>query len=707
MKIIIGGAEAEYEAPVTAYEAIKAAGLMSRAVLAAEVNGNVCELSAVVSEDAEIKPLTFEEEEGKKVFRHTASHILAQAVKRLYPSVKLAIGPAIDNGFYYDFDIEKPFSADELLKIEAEMKKIVKEGLELTQFEMTPDEAIKFYEEQGEVYKVELIKEHADKGENISFYKQGEFTELCAGPHIPDTSRVKAFKLTSCTGAYWRGDGKNKMLQRIYGTAFLKQADLDAYLEALEEAKRRDHNKLGRDLELFTTVDYIGQGLPILLPKGCDIIQTLQRFVEDEERSRGWVRTKTPLMAKSDLYKISGHWDHYKDGMFVLGDEDKDDEVFALRPMTCPFQYQAYLNRARSYRDLPMRLAETSTLFRNEASGEMHGLIRVRQFTISEGSRRPSGLRKTIVGLNSLAHRTTWLRSDFLPMRLAETSTLFRNEASGEMHGLIRVRQFTISEGQLMCTPEQLADEFKRCLELTTFMLQTLGLYEDVSYRFSQWDPDDKEKYIGTPEQWDEAQGIMKEILDNLGINYKIGIGEAAFYGPKLDIQIKNVHGKEDTLITIQIDQMLAEKFGMEYVAADGTKKNPYIIHRTSIGCYERTLALLIEKYAGAFPVWLAPEQVRILPIADRHQDAAYAVKKALEEAGIVKVDVDTRSEKLGYKLREAQLEKIPYMLVVGDKEAEDFTVSVRKRGHGDQGVMAVADFIKLISEEIASRVIW
>ncbi len=636
----------QFEAGISAGEIAKSIGAgLYKAVCVCKIDGEVKDLRTKIENDCQVEFLTFDDEEGKKAFRHTASHILAQAVKRLYPEAKLAIGPAIDKGFYYDFDVPKAFSPEELEKIEAEMKKIVKEGLELSHFEMTPDEAIKFYEEQGEIYKVELIKEHADKGENISFYKQGEFTELCAGPHIPDTSRVKAFKLTSCTGAYWRGDEKNKMLQRIYGTAFTKQADLDAYLEALEEAKRRDHNKLGRDLEIFTTVETIGQGLPILLPKGCDIIQTLQRFVEDEERARGWVRTKTPLMAKSDLYKISGHWDHYKDGMFVMGDEDKDDEVFALRPMTCPFQYQAYLNRARSYRDLPMRLAETSTLFRNEASGEMHGLI--------------------------------------------------------------RVRQFTISEGHLMCTPEQLADEFKRCLELTTFMLKTLGLYEDVSYRFSQWDPDDKEKYIGTPEQWDEAQGVMKEILDNLGISYKIGIGEAAFYGPKLDIQIKNVHGKEDTLITIQIDQMLAEKFGMEYVAADGTKKNPYIIHRTSIGCYERTLALLIEKYAGAFPVWLAPEQVRILPIADRHQDAAYAVKKALEEAGIVKVDVDTRSEKLGYKLREAQLEKIPYMLVVGDKEAEDFTVSVRKRGHGDQGVMAVADFIKLISEEIETRVIW
>ncbi len=620
------------------------AGLYKAACLG-KIDGEICDLRTVLTKDCEVEILTFDDEEAKKTFWHTCSHILAQAVKRLYPDVKLAIGPAVDNGFYYDFDSEVNFTPEILEKIEGEMKKIVKEGLFLEKVEMEPAEALALMEEKGEIYKVELIKEHADKGEPISFYRQGEFLELCAGPHIPDTSRVKAFKLTSCTGAYWRGDSKNKMLQRIYGTAFTKAADLEAHLLQIEEAKKRDHNKLGRELEIFTTVDYIGQGLPIMLPKGTHIVQTLQRFVEDEEKRRGWLRTKTPLMAKSDLYKISGHWDHYKDGMFVLGDEEKDDEVFALRPMTCPFQYQAYLNRARSYRDLPMRLGETSTLFRNEASGEMHGLI--------------------------------------------------------------RVRQFTISEGHLMCTPEQLEEEFKGCLDLCVYMLKTLGLYEDVSYRFSQWDPDDNEKYIGTAEQWDEAQGVMYKILDNLGIDYKIGVGEAAFYGPKLDIQIKNVHGKEDTLITIQIDQMLAEKFGMEYVAPDGSKKNPYIIHRTSIGCYERTLALLIEKYAGAFPVWLAPEKVRIMPIADRHQDAAYEVKKLLAQAGIDDVTVDTRSEKLGYKLREAQLEKIPYMLVVGDKEAEEGTVSVRKRGHGDQGSMAAADFVKLCLDDIATRVIW
>ena len=641
-----GGVVREYEDGSSIIDVAKSLGAgLYKAACLAKVNGEICDLRTVLSGDCEVEILTFDDDEAKKTFWHTCSHILAQAVKRLYPDVKLAIGPAVDNGFYYDFDSEVSFTPEILEKIEAEMKKIVKEGLFLEKFEMDADEAIKMMEEKGETYKVELIREHAESGEPISFYRQGEFTELCAGPHIPDTSRVKAFKLTSCTGAYWRGDSNKKMLQRIYGTAFTKASDLEAHLLQLEEAKKRDHNKLGRELEIFTTVDYIGQGLPIMLPKGTHIVQTLQRFVEDEEKRRGWLRTKTPLMAKSDLYKISGHWDHYKDGMFVLGDEEKDDEVFALRPMTCPFQYQAYLNRARSYRDLPMRLGETSTLFRNEASGEMHGLI--------------------------------------------------------------RVRQFTISEGHLMCTPEQLEDEFKGCLDLCVFMLKTLGLYEDVSYRFSQWDPNDTDKYIGTPEQWDEAQGVMYKILDHLGIDYKVGIGEAAFYGPKLDIQIKNVHGKEDTLITIQIDQMLAEKFGMEYVAPDGTKKNPYIIHRTSIGCYERTLALLIEKYAGAFPVWLAPEKVRILPIADRHQDAAYAVKEALMAAGIDDVDVDIRSEKLGYKLREAQLEKIPYMLVIGDKEAEEGMVSVRKRGHGDQGSMAAADFVELVKSDIETRVIW
>lgn len=574
-----------------------------------------------------------------QTLRHSASHVLAQAVKRLYPDAKLAIGPAIDTGFYYDFDTEHTFTREDLDALEKEMKKIAKENLKIERFELPRDEALELMKD--EPYKVELINE-LPEGEVISFYKQGDFVDLCAGPHVNYTSKIKAYKLLSATGAYWRGDEKNKMLQRIYGTAFMNKTELEEHLEKLEEAKKRDHNKLGRELELFTTVDYIGQGLPIMLPKGARVIQLLQRWVEDEEQKRGWQLTKTPLMAKSDLYKISGHWDHYKDGMFVLGDEEKDKEVFALRPMTCPFQYQAFLNRGRSYRDLPMRLNETSTLFRNEASGEMHGLI--------------------------------------------------------------RVRQFTISEGHLMCTPEQLEDEFKGCLELTNYMLETLGLKEDVSYRFSQWDPSNREKYIGTQEQWDEAQGVMKTILDDLGIEYKIGIGEAAFYGPKLDIQIKNVHGKEDTLITIQIDQMLAEKFGMEYVDKDGTKKNPYIIHRTSIGCYERTLALLIEKYAGAFPTWLAPVQIKMLPIADRHLDYVYEVKKKLEENGIIRIEVDDRSEKLGYKLREAQLEKVPYMIVVGDKDIENGTVSVRSRKEGDMGPKAVDEFIAMIKEEIETK---
>ena len=635
----------EFPNGVTAMEVAKSLGAgLYKAACVCRIDGELQDLRTPIDKDCALEILTFDDDDGKKAFRHTASHILAQAVKRLYPNAKLAIGPAIDNGFYYDFDVSEPFTPEALEKIEAEMKKIVKEALPLERFELDADEAIAMMKEKDESYKVELIEEHAGKGEKISFFKQGDFVELCAGPHIPDTGRVKAFKLTSCTGAYWRGDSNKKMLQRIYGTAYTKAADLESHLQMMEEAKKRDHNKLGRELEFFTTSEMIGQGLPILLPKGARVIQLLQRFVEDEEQRRGWLLTKTPYMAKSDLYKVSGHWDHYQDGMFVLGDEEKDDEVFALRPMTCPFQYQAYLNRARSYKDLPLRYNETSTLFRNEASGEMHGLI--------------------------------------------------------------RVRQFTISEGHLMCLPEQLEDEFKGCLDLVIYCLKTLGLYEDVSYRFSQWDPNDKEKYIGTPEQWDEAQSKMKTILDDLGINYKIGIGEAAFYGPKLDIQIKNVYGKEDTLITIQIDQMLAEKFGMEYVDRDGSKKNPYIIHRTSIGCYERTLALLIEKYAGAFPLWLAPEQVRLLPIADRHFDYANEVKERLERLGM-RVSVDDRSEKTGYKIRAAQMEKIPYMVVVGDKEAEEGTLSVRKRGFGDQGAISIDDFISSALKDIAERTIW
>ena len=636
------GSVKEYDAPITAAEITKDISMgLYRNACCVLVDGKVKDLRTVIDSDCSFEVLTFDDEDGKKAFNHTASHVMAQAVKRLYPNAKLTIGPAIENGFYYDFDIDTHFTQDDLDKIEKEMKVIIKENYPIEKFELPADEAVKLMEEKDEPYKIELIKEHAAKGEPISFYKQGEFTELCAGPHLMEMKVVKAFKLTNCTGAYWRGDEKNKMLCRVYGIAFPKASMLEDYLNMLEEAKKRDHNKLGRELELFTTVDYIGQGLPILLPKGTKIIQILQRWVEDEEAKRGWLLTKTPLMAKSDLYKISGHWDHYKEGMFVLGDEEKDKEVFALRPMTCPFQYQAYLNRARSYRDLPLRYDETSTLFRNEASGEMHGLI--------------------------------------------------------------RVRQFTISEGHLMCTPDQLEDEFRSCLELATFMLKTLGLYEDASFRFSQWDPNDREKYIGTQEQWDEAQSKMKNILDDLGVDYKVGIGEAAFYGPKLDIQIRNVYGKEDTLITIQIDQMLAEKFGMEYVDKDGTKKNPYIIHRTSIGCYERTLAYLIEKYAGAFPTWLAPVQVKLLPIADRHLDYLYDVKKVLEAKG-VRCEIDDRSEKIGFKIRQAQLEKVPYMLLAGDKDIENNTVSLRTRSGGDKGAMSLDEFVDKLLKEVDDK---
>ena len=582
-------------------------------------------------------------EEKQMMYRHSMSHVLAKAVKELFgkDEVKLAIGPAIENGFYYDFDIPASITNDDVARIEEKMKEIIARNEDFRRVEVSRKEALEMF--KNEPYKVELINELADE-ETISMYYLGEdFVDLCRGPHVENTKFLRgfAFKINRVSGAYWRGSEKNKMLQRVYVYGFLDKNDLKKYINMIEEAIKRDHNKLGRELGLFTTVDYIGQGLPILLPKGARIVQLLQRFVEDEEQKRGWLLTKTPFMAKSDLYKISGHWDHYKDGMFILGDESKDKEVFALRPMTCPFQYQAYLNESRSYKDLPLRYNETSTLFRNEASGEMHGLI--------------------------------------------------------------RVRQFTISEGHLMCTAEQLEDEFKNCLELAIYMLKTLGLYEDASYRFSQWDPNNREKYIGTEEEWNEVQAMMGRILDNLEVPYNIGIGEAAFYGPKLDIQIKNVWGKEDTLITIQIDPMIAEKFGMEYTDKDGSKKNPYIIHRTSIGCYERTLAYLIEKFAGAFPTWLAPTQVKILNIADVHLDYANAVKEKLSNYGI-RVEVDGRNEKIGKKIREAQLEKVPYSLIVGDNEVENGTVSVRKRSVGDQGAVKVEDFIDSILKEINSK---
>lgn len=609
-----------------------------KAACAARVDGRVVDLRTVLDSDCTVEILTFDSPDGKKAFWHTASHIMAQAVKRLYPDARLAIGPAIDNGFYYDFDTAEPFTVDDLSKIEAEMKKIVKESLEIERFTLSRAEALELM--KSEPYKIELINDLPEDAP-ISFYKQGEFTDLCAGPHLPDTGRVKAFKLLSVTGAYWRGDSSKKMLQRIYGVAFPKASELEEHLNMLEEAKKRDHNKIGRELEYFTTVDYIGQGLPILMPKGARVIQLLQRFVEDEEQKRGYLLTKTPFLAKSDLYKISGHWDHYREGMFIIGDPEKNDEVFALRPMTCPFQFQVYLSRMRSYKELPIRLNETSTLFRNEDSGEMHGLI--------------------------------------------------------------RVRQFTISEGHIACRPDQLKDEFRGCVDLAVFMLKTLGLDEDVSYRFSKWDPNNREKYIGSQEQWEDVQGRMREILNDINIEYTEADGEAAFYGPKLDIQIRNVHGKEDTLITIQIDFQLAERFGMEYVDADGQKKHPYVIHRTSIGCYERTLALLLEKYAGSLPLWIAPEQVRVLPISEKQSEKVMEVAERLCAAGL-RAESDLRNEKVGYKIREAQMQKVPYMLVIGEREAEEGTVSVRARKEGDLGVMSLDDFLTRACKEVDEK---
>ena len=641
MKITLkDGSVKEYDKAMSVYEIAQdlSEGL-ARVACAGEVDGEVVDLRTVLDKDCNLSILTAADPEGLRVIRHTCSHVMAEAVKRVFPQAKLAIGPAIDTGYYYDFEHE-PFSREDLDKIEAEMKKIIKEGHELKRFTLPRNEAIQFMKDREEPYKVELIEDLPEDAE-ISFYDQGDFVDLCAGPHLMSTKGIKAFKLTSSSMAYWRGNAEKARLQRIYGTAFNKKEELNAYLEQLEDAKKRDHNKLGREMELFTTVDVIGQGLPLFPPKGTRMIMKLQRWIEDlEDKEWGYVRTRTPLMAKSDLYKISGHWDHYKDGMFVLGDEEKDDEVFALRPMTCPFQYMVYNAEQHSYKDLPCRYGETSTLFRNEASGEMHGLI--------------------------------------------------------------RVRQFTISEGHLILRPDQLEEEFKGCLELATFMLKTVGLYEDVSFRFSQWDPNNTDKYIGTAEQWDEAQGAMERILKHLGVPYTVGIDEAAFYGPKLDIQIKNVFGKEDTLITIQIDQLLAEQFNMYYIDKDGQKKRPYIIHRTSLGCYERTLALLIEKYAGHFPTWLAPVQVKLLPISDKYADYAAKVEAEFKAAGI-KVETDSRAEKIGYKIREARNERVPYIVVVGEKEAADNTLSVRCKGE-DLGSYAVEDFIKEITEEIKNK---
>lgn len=630
----------EYESAMSVVDIAKdiSEGL-ARMACAGEVNGKVVDLRTVIDSDCELSILTFNDEAGKAAYRHTTSHVLAEAVKRLYPNAKLAIGPSIDTGFYYDFECE-PFSREDLDKIEREMKKIIKENAMMEKFELPRNEAIKLMEEKNEPYKVELIND-LPEDEIISFYSQGEFVDLCAGPHLLKTGVIKAFKLISSSGAYWRGDSDNKMLTRIYGTAFTKKADLEEYLVHLEDVKKRDHNKLGREMELFTTVDVIGQGLPLIMPKGVSIIQAMQRWIEDEEQKRGYVRTKTPLMAKSDLYKISGHWDHYKEGMFVLGDEESDKEVFALRPMTCPFQYYVYKASQKSYRDLPIRYGETSTLFRNEESGEMHGLT--------------------------------------------------------------RVRQFTISEGHLVVRPDQMVEEFKGCIDLARYCLKVLGVEEDVTYRLSMWDPNNKEKYVGPTEVWEDTQQHMRDIMTELNIEFTEEEGEAAFYGPKVDIQAKNVYGKEDTMITIQWDAVLSEQFDMYYIDENGEKKRPYIIHRTSMGCYERTLAWLIEKYAGLFPTWLCPEQVRVLPISEKYHDYAKKVENELKENAIL-CTVDERSEKLGFKIREARLARVPYMLVVGQKEEEDGVVSVRSRYQGNEGSKPMDEFINAICKEIRTK---
>ena len=644
MKITLkDGSVKEYSEAKSVYEIAKdiSEGL-ARVACAGEIDGEIVDLRTQIDRDVNLNIVTSSDEAGLKVIRHTASHVLAEAVKRLFPGAKITIGPAIAEGFYYDFDAE-PFSREDLDKLEGEMKKIIKEGHEITRFTLPRDEAIKFMEEKGEPFKVELIQDLPEDAQ-ISFYDQGGFVDLCAGPHLMSTKGIKAYKLISSSMAYWRGDSNRAKLQRIYGTAFNKKEELKAHLDHLEDIKKRDHNKLGREMGLFTTVDVIGQGLPLLLPKGTKMVMKMQRWIEDlEDKEWGYVRTKTPLMAKSDLYKISGHWDHYTDGMFVLGDEEKDKEVFALRPMTCPFQYYCYKSEQHSYRDLPIRYGETSTLFRNEDSGEMHGLT--------------------------------------------------------------RVRQFTISEGHLIVRPDQMVEEFKGCLALAKHCLTTLGLEEDVTYHLSKWDPDNRDKYIGEPEVWEETQQHMRDIMDELHMNYVEDVGEAAFYGPKVDINAKNVYGKEDTMITIQWDALLAEQFDMYYIDKEGNKIRPCIIHRTSIGCYERTLAWLIEKYAGKFPTWLCPEQVRILPISDKYEDYANKVCEELKKNGI-DVTVDNRSEKIGFKIREARLDKLPYMLVVGQKEEEEETVSVRSRFAGDEGQKELGVFIGSVKDEIASRVI-
>lgn len=650
MKVTLkDGSFKEYDQPMAVIDIAKdISDGLARVACVAEINEQVVDLRTVVDHDCTLNILTFDSEAGKKAYRHTCAHVMAEAVQNLYPDAKLTIGPAIDNGFYYDFDMPS-LTREELDNIEKEMKKIIKKGNRLERYTLSKEEAIRLMTERNEPYKVEMIQEHGDD-ETLSFYQQGDFIEFCAGPHLMSTKQIKAFKLTSSSGAYWRGDEKNKMLTRIYGTAYTKKADLEEYLEYLADIKNRDHNKLGREMDLFTTVDVIGQGLPLFMPKGTKMIQKLQRWIEDlEDNEWGYVRTRTPMMAKSDLYKISDHWGHYKEGMFLLGEDDEDEngvsasgqEIFALRPMTCPFQYYVYKARQKSYRDLPYRMGETSTIFRNEDSGEMHGLT--------------------------------------------------------------RVRQFTISEGHLVCTPEQIANEFKDCVRLARHCLQTLGLEEEVTYRMSKWDPEKPDKYLGGAEEWDRVEGAMREILDDIGMEYTEEAGEAAFYGPKLDIQAKNVYGKEDTMITIQLDMFLAERFDMYYIDQNGDKKRPYIIHRTSMGCYERTLAWLIEKYAGKFPTWLCPEQVRILPISEKFTDYAEHVLAELKKNG-VDASIDKRSEKIGYKIREARLDKLPYMLIVGAKEEAEGKVSVRSRFEGDEGQKPLDDFIDAICREIRTK---
>ncbi len=636
------GSALSYDMPITAMEVAKGISEgLARVAVCASVNGELVDLSHTIDEDCVLEIITLKDKQGLQVYRHTASHVLAQAVKNIFPTSKLAIGPTIENGFYYDIEFKTPITKDDLTKIENEMKAIIKSDFPIERLVYSKKDAVKICKDFSEPYKVELIND-LPKGSIISFYKQGDFMDLCRGPHLPSTGKIKAFKLTSVSGSYWKGDEKNKMLTRIYGTAFEKKSELEEYLTALEEAKKRDHNKLGRELGIFMTEDVVGQGLPILMPKGAKIMQVLTRFVEDEEERRGFMITKTPVMAKSDLYKISGHWDHYRDKMFIMGDENSP-EVMAMRPMTCPFQYQIYKNGLKSYRDLPCRYSETAPLFRKEASGEMHGLI--------------------------------------------------------------RVRQFTLSDGHIVCTPEQVEEEFKRCLDLSYYFLECLGMKEDVTYRFSKRGASNKEKYIDNDKAWNETEGLMKKILDDIGLDYVEADDEAAFYGPKLDVQIKNVYGKEDTLITIQLDFAAAHSFDMTYIDENGEKQYPFIIHRSSIGCYERTLALLIEKYAGAFPLWISPVQVKVMSLTERTADYAKKVVDSLKMAGL-RAEVDIRNEKIGYKIREAQLAKIPYMFIVGDKEMEENTVSVRSRKEGDLGAMALEQIIaKLVEEDRTKKV--